>query len=270
MKASLSKFRPLTLFFVLGLVASFLPLIGDFYLETAQVASVIFSFYTIWGLGDANFTKTNEHARQILHRTILGSIFLKMSVFLLPIIIATLFRGCFNLDGLIFGLMIPSVGILFVYSITILVRAYTRYYKLVTTLIIVFIIGVLPLIILKNVPHVFLFNPVWGWFPGPIYDEQITMSMSLVYHSLFVLALSLTLLLVNHTIFIIHLQIRSLLLAISVGLLVLFLFNWSDLGLGYSLKSIENRLGGVVESEHFVIIYDDEVLTENEIDYWIF
>ena len=270
MNASIGKTRPFIIFFVVGLVASFLPLIGDFYLETAQVASVIFSFYTIWRVGDAKFILDGEQTLQKSHLIILGSIFFKMGVFLFPVLISTLIRGCFNLDGLYFVLLIPSVGIILVYSLTILFRAYTIHYKLHTTLITIFLIVVLPLLILKNVPHVFLFNLIWGWFPGPIYDEQISMTMSLVYHGLFVLVLSLTLLLVNHSILKSHLLIRSLLLAISASLLVLFLYNWSDLGLGHSLNYIENRLGGVAESEHFVIIYDDEVLTETEVEYWIF
>ncbi|HAC16086.1 MAG TPA: hypothetical protein DCE78_09110 [Bacteroidetes bacterium] len=270
MNALIFKVRPLILFFILGLVASFLPLIGDFYLETAQVSSVLFSFLTILGVNIESFNKSSHQSPFASHLTYLSTIYFKMGVFLTPIFASALIRGCFNLDGLFFVLLIPFVAIIFVYALLIFISGLSRHYKMVTSLIIVFLVAILPLIILKIVPHVFLFNPIWGWFPGPIYDEQILLSLNLVYHSVFVLTLSLIFIIGNRSLFKLDPLKRSIIVVITGFVLLLFLYNWSNLGLGYSLKNIESHLGGVAESEHFVLIYDDEVLSDIDVNYWLF
>src|SRR5690606_25581922 len=119
--------------------------------------------------------------------------------------------------------------------------------------VIILVISVIvPLITLKFAPHVFLFNPVWGWFPGPIYDEQVIFPIQLVYHGLFVITLSSLLVIVNRNIFKARFLYKMMCFLVITVILFAYLFNWSNIGFGYSLQTIKKNLGGVVESEHFV------------------
>ncbi len=240
-----------------GIAASFVPLIGDFYLETAQFCAVSFSFYTILISG--------------VHRQdqdVLLQVFLSFVAFLAPIFVRVLLAGCFSTDGLLFLLFIPLPAVLFTLVLTrLLFRLSVSFSKTLASFAILFLSTVPVLGTLRLNPHVFVFNSIWGWFPGPIYDEFAVFDWPLAYYRLNIILWTIIFsVLASYRDYKSKLRKLSFLLI----LVVLHMFSWTSAGIIHPLSHIESKLGGVAESENFRLIYEEGVVEAEEVSFWLF
>jgi len=139
-------------------------------------------------------------------------------------------------------------------------------------------------------PPVFGYNSVIGYFPGPIYDEQVSINSTLIIARVITIILTgVFLLLITNTLNIpkesqssreLKLKFRSfykfrlsydvllkriplLILLVAYGLIFIYR---GDLGLRISRSYIQKRLGGKYETEYFNIYYEKGSEVEKDIE----
>lgn len=270
-----------------GIITCFIPLIGDFYLETASFSALIFSLWiciskradsTLHG-DDSNdklatgkkpltpevFSVLRDLSDNILYYFIL------LLLFLIPIAIKAIITQCFNLQGLLFIITIPFSTIILFSAITICTSILFKRNQIWNVIIWVLLSAIIPLLILFFVPHIYLYNSVWGWFPGPIYDEQVVFSELLLYHRIFVITVSA--LTVTTTILYIGHRKNYMRIALFVLCIVSISLAYSLYrgGIIRTISQIQSEMGRSIETEHFNIIFDNNIaLTDQEMQYWSF
>lgn len=255
---SLKVYWPLylsTLF--LGGLFIFIPIIRDFHLETASITALLFSIITVHV---AFIDKITDRLKLILVYTL-------QLFFIMPIAIGAVFSGCFGLEGMYFQLLIPCITTGFVFILSLYLRQSTGWinkYHLIV--FVVFLASIPPLVSLKLFPHLFIFNIIWGWFPGPIYDEAVIIGLPLIWHRAFVILISALL-------FSLYQNPKKLFFVFPIVLtfiILLHITNWKNFGIVHPIGFISESLGGKSESENFIIIYEKGAIPEDEIQYWIF
>ena len=123
-------------------------------------------------------------------------------------------------------------------------------------------------------PPVFAYHATFGYFPGPIYDEKISITSSLLWARGTTITLSLIFLCSAHLT--VKLQSRQpterrkrKTVALLIGLVSIFLIIYQfrgDLAIRPTRSYIEKKLGGKRETDHFLIFYQTDSIVEREID----
>ncbi len=233
-----------------------LPLLGDFHFESAMLAAIVGCF---WG-GIASSKIILKKERRLIFK-ILTAVYL----FGFPIFLFSLFRGCFTLHGLGFWVLVPAPSVLLGVTIGRLFR------KLIvplpttlTFLTLLFIsVGVL-LVEVLTLPQVYFFNHVWGAWPGPIYDETVTIGWNLILFRVITIA------------WIVFLWFlpdwkKSGRVKLTLALAVLILFPsylfLPESGVITPRSELKQQLKKY-QSEHFDIYYADTYFSDTEIEYW--
>lgn len=241
----------------LGVLFIFVPIVRDFHLETASITALLFTIMTVHV---AFIDQITDRLKFILVYTL-------QFLFTMPIAIGAVFSGCFGLEGIYFQLLIPCITIGFVLILSLYLRQSGRWIKKYHLMIIVvFLATVPPLVSLKLFPHLFIFNIIWGWFPGPIYDESVIIGLPLIWHRAFVILLSALL-------FSLHYNPKKLFFAfpfVLTFIILLHITNWKNFGIVHPIGFIEESLGGKSESENVILIYEKGSIPEDEIQYWVF
>jgi hypothetical protein len=279
---------------LLGVILSFLPLVGDFHVETAQVTALLIAIYSVFFAtrtyhkelhvdgNAAQYSSINDFqsltSEDVNHGSsryshfginngtaqIFPHLFKVLAVLLLPIFVKTLYVGCLSFDGLLIILLIAIPTVVLCVAISRLFVFFQFRWPLALGLLVLFFLCVvLPLFILRQVPHAYLFNVIWGWFPGPIYDEEVRFTWSLLLHRISVLLFSALLWLMPE-----HIKRWKLLLFTGV-LLLISLFLWQSTGVFRTLDTIEANLGSFKESDNFRLVYDATGMTPFAVDYWL-
>ena len=122
--------------------------------------------------------------------------FLSAAVTLVPVVViisanALRVRNCDFLQGLGFFLLIPVFNSIFATSFFyVLTHLFARWPERLTKALIVFlVIGTLgySLYVLYREPPIFIYNHLWGYFAGSLYDEGVSLHAPLVYFRLITL-----------------------------------------------------------------------------------
>lgn len=169
-------------------------------------------------------------------------------------------NDCYVKEGLIFYGLIPAVTVFFSSSLGLLFG--TIFPKRG------FFLGSIALIStiffslweLYSEPPVFSYNPVFGFFPGPLYDEAIPITSTLVIYRLIVALSGFLFLMILRLIrglrynTVRMADILAVLMLVSA--LVLSYLKEGELGIEYTRDYItRNLLTASIETEHFVIYY---------------
>lgn len=238
-----------------GILLFFIPLVGDFHIESALLVSLISCFWA--GIRACNQVSANNDFWDALQ--VAGYLFLVG----LPLLLNALFSGCFSMHGLAFWLIFPLPSIYFGYAIGRLLRSWEISYRRVLTTIILLAVAVgVFLYELLNYPQVYFFNHVWGGWPGPIYDEVVRISSSAVFFR------GLTVLWALLLWHIPELD-RHRYAKWMVGFAAIFI------GLGYTQLTefgvitprshLQNVLGGNQSTDHFELYYDRQFYSDYDV-----
>ncbi len=241
----------------IGCIALFIPLIGNFHVDSAVLASLAGCFWAGWRAYDRNISRHTDFKKAI---SIYGYILLAG----LPLLISDLILGCFSIHGLGFWIVFPLPGIFFGYAVGRFLRMWDIAYRRTWTVIILIAIAVgTTLFELFTYPQVYFFNHVWGGWPGPIYDEAVRLNVSAIYfRSLTVLWIILlwNIPLVKRDRLKAGIVIASV-LALGIGYTQL-----NEMGVVSPRSYLQDVLGGSKETAHFKIYYDQSAYTDYEID----
>lgn len=240
---------------LLGIGLLFIPLVGDFHIESAILVSLVGCFW-------AGIRATGESKKKDFYASlrIVGYLFLVG----LPLLVNAVFTGCFSIHGLAFWLLFPLPSVFFGYAIGRLMRELRLSYpKFVTIGVLLFIaIGIL-LIELRTYPQVYFFNHVWGGWPGPIYDEVVRVNGATIFFRMLTLlwaALLWYIPVLNKD------RYKKWIVVFSVVAILISYTHLTEFGVNSPRSHLQNVLGGHKTTEHFELYYDQHLYSTYEID----
>jgi hypothetical protein len=237
--------RELLFFMFLGLIFLGIPLLKNAHLESAMFSTILASCWILF--------------RKESPRTLLSFQFLSVYTCLIPLLISDGIRGCFSLDGVLFWLVIPFPTLLLVHSIRNLVQNLSlRFLSWILCLVIA--LG-LPIFELKLNPSVYLFNPIWGFWPGPIYDEQITFPFQLLIHRFYVVLWAVLLWEIAR-------KNQSLArIGITFAAISLLFLNFRSLGILRTETDLRKQFSYQIEKNGLILYADSSFTSTEELNY---
>jgi hypothetical protein len=240
-----------------GVLLLLIPLLRDVHLESAFLVSILITF---WGGWKSARLKRNKDL--ILLRR--GFVYLLLIV--LPLLLHGLINDCLTLDGLMIWGLLPVPSLFFGIAIGRFYRILKIPAKLFLTISTLLLIALgVWLIEFFQLPQVYYFNHVWGYWPGPIYDEEIKVTAALFwFRASTMLWVLLLWVLPSFTKSTLH-KILSLTSATAVLLIIFF---HPTLGISTPRSELQLQLNGVKQTSHFNLYYDPEFYSEDEIQYW--
>ncbi len=193
--------------------------------------------------------------------------------FYISLLVLPLFISLF--DNVFFGICPVDSGVLYYPVITFpafmlgLATGYFSYwiskkYAYIYFFLLFAICVLIPIIEVYFLPQLYFYNPVIGFFPGTIYDEDIPIDMKFILYRLFWVVISfyaIKYLPIKGN----KLKLRRRIIGGAIALSgVIFFLLKPSFGLATNTDRIENELNRKIETEHFEI-FCSEKLTENEI-----
>ncbi len=193
---------------------------------------------------------------------ILGSVFLIG----LPLFIFSLFGGCLSFDGFAFWILLPVPGIFFGASIGRVFKLLNFRAPTFFTILTLLFTGLLIWIIeFFTLPQVYFFNHVWGIWPGPIYDETLTVSGNLLFfRSITGLWIILLWILPEWSK---NLQ-NKLIFGFTVISLMFCYLNLDEAGIITPREVLKEKLSLNIKTSHFDLYFDPTNFSEDEAEYW--
>jgi len=250
----LQKYYNLILPFLLGLLALALPLLRDFHFESALLAASVGCFWAAMAA-----CKKSDRSDFYRAQDILGKLYL----FGLPLLVHTILKGCFSVDGAGFWVLLPWPAVYFGFSIGRLLRMWNiDSRKSIAVLVLGFITLGVPLIEFFNLPQVYFFNHVWGYWPGPIYDETIQITGSLLFYRFITL---LWVLFLWYLPDFFRDKVSKWITIFSMAALILGYTYLTEGGINSPRSYLQQQLGAYQSTEHFDIYYDRNLYSKNEI-----
>ncbi|GAB5410371.1 MAG: hypothetical protein BalsKO_27360 [Balneolaceae bacterium] len=231
-------------------------MLGDFHFESALIAATIGCF---WG-GIASSMLILKKDSKIALR-----VFRTIYLFGLPLFLFSLFTDCLSWHGIGFWILIPMPSVLFGIALGRFYRKLTvPFPAFLTVFSLIFIsIGVL-LMEFFTLPQVYFFNHVWGAWPGPIYDETVKVTFSLLYFR------GITFFWILFLWFIPDwkqsLTTRLVLITSLILIITAYYFS-SSFGVITPRSELQTKLTQY-QTEHFDIYFADGRFSEQEIEYW--
>lgn len=156
--------------FFAGCLILFIPLLREFHVEFAILGALIGS---VWGIiAGAQKPPAWKALRAPL---------ISITLFAVPSVIRVLVLECFSVDGLGYWLLYPYPSLLLWFYLTHFLRGISNRPVLISSLL-CFIVAV-PMFLMEAwlFPQVYFHNHVWGGWPGPIYDQQLSLDDSVFF-----------------------------------------------------------------------------------------
>ncbi|WP_310686629.1 hypothetical protein [Aliifodinibius sp. S!AR15-10] len=241
--------------FAVGLVALFIPLLRDFHIESAILAATIGAY---WG----GIAAVKAGPGMDLRCAIQINGFLYLAG--LPLALFSVLTGCFTVHGLGFWVFLPLPSVFLGYSIGRLSRQFRvpfpRFFTVVVLLLITF--GGF-LYEFFTLPQLYFYNHVWGYWPGPIYDEAIQFPLSLVAFRFLTLCWILVIWLVP---MLDEDRFYRWILGLAVLGLLTGYMQLEKTRIITPKETLQQRLGGQLETDHTRIYYAEQAISDQEID----
>ncbi|MCL4549920.1 MAG: hypothetical protein M1495_15270 [Bacteroidetes bacterium] len=275
MKMFLKSFRitqPLVLFIALilaNLILIKLPLVGILGYEFSAVNAIL--LYLIGGVYIIHALLTEiQNELEFLRIWRFNKNHLLAFVvipFLIGLVSSFFFSKCPLLEGILFYLVItvPAylLGVTFAYYSFALSKKYSYLFFFISFIILI----CLPLNELFFNPQVYFYNPVIGYFPGTIYDEEIRIDRLLVAYRIFNLSFVVVILCLAQLVR----QKKMLAKSFSLLIIVLVALTFSILKpllfLSTDKESLNKRLHNTLSTDNFLIHYGNKSLFANRTNY---
>ncbi|MFA5668869.1 MAG: hypothetical protein WC967_06475 [Balneolaceae bacterium] len=240
-----------------GILLLPIPLLRDFHFESAMIAATVGAYWAGFSLLKGSYSKDKAK--------ILG-IFIFLYLFGLPLFINAFFAGCLTVQGVLFWILTPIPSVFLGAAIGRLVRAGSfRHSKTILLSILLFCSAGILLLEFKLFPQVYFFNHIWGTWPGPIYDESVSVTRSyLVFRGMtFLWIFSLwSIPRIRHQ------KLNRLVLFICGMGLIASYFNLAELGIITPRSFLKKQLSTLVQTEHFDLYFNPSSFSSDEIEYW--
>lgn len=257
---------PLALTVVISIALLFVPLAGALGFEYSAVMGFVLSFVSVFISAEliASDSKSHSGGKRISDRVssvLLVNLFFLAVVYLIGLLGSLLKGDCFISEGSVFFLLIPAVSVFFSSSLGLLTGYILRRRGFIAGALILIGIFAYSLWVLYNEPSLFVYNPLYGFFPGPIYDEAIPVTDTLVIYRLVTAlwgVLFLALLHLANGFSYRRVGAWDFIKLIVLGAALLTAYSYeNELGISYDRKYITGKiLPASLETDNFVIYYD--------------
>lgn len=238
-----------------GIVLLFIPLLGDFHIESAVLVSLAGCFWAAMrAVGNSGKQNDFWDALQV------GAYLLLVG---LPLLLNALLTGCYSIHGLAFWLIFPVPSVYFGYALGRLFRSWEVGYPRVMAILVLLAVAVgFFLVELLNFPQVYFFNHVWGGWPGPIYDEVVKVSGSaLFFRTLTILWVLLLWYIPDWN----RDRYAGWIVALAVVALGFCYTQLSAFGVISPRLHLQQELGGNKSTQHFELYYDKQRYSNYEV-----
>lgn len=249
------------LLIILNLALINLPLANVFGYEFATINAIAVSFISgIYII--SSFKKRSEESKPEIF-SLFKKLFLLLLLPFLVSIINSIFTGfCSFWDGFLFYLVLTVPSVIVGTALAIISIAVVSKFRLVVFLLIFISVFFIALFEIYFYPQVYLYNPIFGYFPGTIYDEGLSVDLKLFFYR------SLNTIFYSSIILLLYSAIKRgkkkivvwRRMSFLVFLTVIFYFFISPLwGYSTTFSKLKNELPVQVVTEHFVTYADSEV-----------
>jgi hypothetical protein len=216
--------------------------------------------------------------------TIKKSIKLNLKLLLIPFFVISIngffVRNCSLLNGVLYFILLPVIGILFSILLSSFVCALFEKRKLLWFGIISVLLIINSFLTYYFYPQLFVYNPICGYFTGFVYDEELSISLTLILYRcsnlieillLFYAAATLDKYVKKGDKFFKKLSYLKRLPAdykystLFIMVFVVFWFFENELHIVSNEDFIQTELGGKYSTNHFEIFYSPRSYNDEEI-----
>ncbi|MEW6144287.1 MAG: tetratricopeptide repeat protein [Thermodesulfobacteriota bacterium] len=267
---------PLALAVVISVALLFFPLVGALGFEYAAVTGFLLSFIAVFISAELITGDNRSHSagKRISDRvsSILLVNFLILAVVYLIGLLGSVFKGdCFIKEGTVFFLLITVVSVFFSSALGLLSGFVLRRRGFIAGALSLVCIFAYALLELYNEPSLFVYNPLFGFFPGPIYDEAIPVTDTLIAYRLITVLwglLFLILLYIANGFSYRRVGAWDMLKLVAVGVTLVTAYSYEhELGISYDREYITGEiLPASYETDDFIIYYDPASKAARRID----
>jgi hypothetical protein len=205
--------------------------------------------------------KKNVEQRKVFKKKSLTAVALFL---VLPAVVSLshslLTSGCPVVDGSFFYIVLTFPSILIGFTLAIIcVYVFKKFHK-VFFIVSFFVILFIPVAEFYLNPQIYFYNPIFGYFPGTIYDEGLRVDLKLVvYRTLNIIYFGFIALVLYRCILRIIKLSKFLVLAPVILIAVLFIYISPFYGYSTTFGSLNSELYGTAVTKHFVIHYPPQL-----------
>lgn len=259
MKKKKSKVRfnlfLLLIIIITNLIFTFFPLLNILSYETSVFNGVLFAFISgLYWLKEKPLSQ---------NKSIRSNILFYLTLFLIPLIILSfstiICQECPFSDGILFYLVLALPSIFVGIGLSEFSLSISKKFNILIFIILYFVVlfGFLPELYFN--PQIYFFNPIFGYFPGVIYDENIRITNNLITYRCLNLGFAIFTVL---CIYYVKKKSKSLQLIVISIITLLYLSSFflkSMFGFATNINRIETELKGKIEINHFIIYFPKSI-----------
>ncbi len=250
----------------LSLLLTFFPLIGTLGFEYSIFTAFIMAFISVFlasELANVELRSTifGQRVSDRASAIILINLIILAVVYVIGLFSSLIKQDCYIKEGTVFFLLIPAVTVFFSTSLGLLTGFVVKRRGFLLGALILLAIIFYSLWKLYSGLSLFLYNPVIGFFPGPLYDESVPVTQTLVIYRAITILWGVFLLLLLKVMNGISFQRARAwdfisLAVVALALIISYSYQ-NNIGFSYSRAYVtEHILPGSLETENFVIYYD--------------
>ncbi len=252
----------LILIIVFNILLLFLPLTNIFGYEFSALNSLLLSFLS--GIYTIILLKKLEKGGGEKSKLIRSLVFSLSAFLFFPVVISithALFSiDCSLCDGVKFYLVLTIPSVLIGSSIGFFAKVIGKRFAVLKFLLFYVLILLIPLLEFYFNPQIFFYNPLFGFFPGTIYDEGLSVDFKLLVYRFLNIIFFYFLFNISYKIYFKLSKISNktlLLLAFLIS--IFFVYLSPKFGYSTNLNRMTSYLNKEIETPHFIIHYSDGI-----------
>ncbi len=195
---------------------------------------------------------------------VIKSVIIVTVPFIMGLLGSIIFTRCPFFDGVQFYLLIPLLSFYFGFVLGVFSNSISNAYSRLIFILLTLILLLIPLYEFYFNPQIYFYNPLFGFYPGTIYDEDVSVSSTLVMYRLLNIAVFTLLLFaalrINRLDKIKKIIAHGIILLAASSLFLLkpmFAFSTDS-------SRLKRNLTNLISTEHFNIYVGDSVKTSEQ------
>lgn len=253
---------------LINLILINLPLTKYFSFEFSIINSIFISFLFgllslhLFKLKKENETESSRQSKNIFYYSII--------ILIIPIVIAfinSLFSiNCSFIDGLKYYIVITLPAVIIGVGIASISNFISNKLSYLIFILIWLLILIIPLFEFYFNPQIYFYNPIFAFYPGTIYDEEILVDIKLISYRIINVIYFLSFIIILES----NKKVLFKIISFFGLIIIAFIFYFISPQLGFSTNEnrIKKELGNEVITPNFRIIYSSKI-SNNELQYLI-
>ncbi len=257
-----NHYLPVYLFIIISanIYLQFIPLTKYFSFEFSFVNAILLSFLSgIYLI--LVYKKFNEGNKKLLFKKLsLAYILFLLLPALISIVHSFFASNCPIIHGISFYLVITFPSVIVGATLGIISANIYKHFQLLIFVLLFLIILSIPLFEFYINPQIYFYNPIFAFFPGTIYDENVSLNLQLVIYRLINIIFFGTIFFIYFRNNILSSKFKRVTFLTSLILIsVAFVYFSSDFNFSTSFSKLNRELNNNVETQHFIIHFPPQI-----------